>query len=329
MQGQQVMWPAKGVAEVQPFEVPAPKENEALVRTRATLISQGTERAFFLGMPDAAFTFPGPAYGYSNVGEIVQLGAKVEGFKVGQRVACGAGHLSHFVMDTSFLLPVADSVADEEAVFFNLITIAMQGVRKGKVELGEPVVVLGAGMIGIFAMQLAKLQGALPAIVVDKDPGRAAFAKKLGADVAFLLSDQLPAEIEKACAPIGASVVIEATGFPQPIVLAFQLARRLGRVVLLGSTRGETEKVNFYRDVHRKGLTILGAQNGARPKTDSYAGWWTMADDWRTSLKLLELKRLSVQPLITHRFAAKDSPKAYDLLAKGDMTAQAMILKWT
>jgi len=322
------MWPQKAVAVVQPFEVPTPKDNEVLVRTHATLISQGTERAFFLGMPNAAFPFPAPAYGYSNVGEIVQLGAKVEGLKVGQRVAAGAGHCSHHVIDAAFCNPVADSVSDEEAVFFNLITIAMQGVRKSRIELGEPVVVIGAGMIGLFAMQLSKLQGALPLVVVDKDESRLAFARKLGADATFVPSDRLPEEIQKACAPIGASVVIEATGFPQPIVQAFQLAKRFGRVILLGSTRGETDKVNFYRDVHQKGLTIVGAHNGTRPKQDNAPGWWTMADDWQTSLKLLEMKRLPVQPLITHRFAAKDAPKAYDLLARGDMSAQAMILKW-
>ena len=101
MQGSQVVWPAKAVAAVEPLPVPTPKDNEALVRTRVTLISQGTERAWFLGLPGTVFPFPGPAYGYSNVGEVIALGAQVSGLRVGQRVASGAGHLSHFAMDAA------------------------------------------------------------------------------------------------------------------------------------------------------------------------------------------------------------------------------------
>jgi len=328
MQGQQVVWTQKGVAETQAFDVPAPKEMEVVVRTHATLISPGTERAFFLGAPGAACEFPVRGPGYSNVGEIIQLGAGVEGLRVGQRVASGTGHSSHVVVEAVHCLPLADALADDEAVFFNLVTIALQAVRKARIELGEPAVVIGAGLIGLFAMQLAKLNGALPVGIVDKDEGRAAFAKKFGADFTLVLNERLPGAIQQACAPTGPAVVFEATGFPQPIVLAFQLAKRHGRVVLLGSTRGEVEQVNFYRDVHQKGITVIGAHNSTRPKQDSAPGWWSMADDWRIALKLLEARRLPVQPLITHRFAAKDAPKAYGILAKGDPSAQAMILDW-
>lgn len=328
MQGQRVVWPRKGVAEVQPFEPPEPKESEVLVRAHVTLISPGTERAFFLAMPNAVPQFPVHGPGYNFVGEVVALGARVEGLKIGQRVCCSAGHVSHAAAEAQSCLPIPQAVSAEDAVLFNMITIAMQGVRKARIELGEPVVVIGAGIVGLLAMQLAKLQGALPAIVVDKDESRAAAAKQFGADATFALGDQLPELIHKACAPTGAAVVIEATGFPQPIVLAFQLARRFGRVILLGSTRGETESVNFYRDVHQKGLTVVGAHNSTRPRQDSAPGWWSMADDWRTSLKLLEARRLIVQPLVTHRFAARDAAKAYDLLGKGDPKSQAMILDW-
>jgi len=322
------MWPAKGVAEFSACEVNAPKENEVLVRTRVTLISPGTERAFFLGAPGAAYPFPWPAFGYSNVGEVIEVGSAVEGLKVGQRVACGTGHCSHFTIEPGACLPIADSVSDEEAVFFNMITIALQGMRKARVEIGEPVVVIGAGMIGLLAMRLAKLQGALPAVIVDRDEFRVEFAKKFGADVALINGEKLVEQIQAACAPTGAAVVIEATGFPEPILTALLVAKRFGRVVLLGSTRGEVNGVDFYRDVHRKGLTIIGAHNGARPQTDAAGGWWPMADDFRTSLRLLESKRLDVLPLITHRFAAKDAAQAYELLAQSAPAAQAMLLNW-
>lgn len=327
-QPNRVVWTRKGVAAVEPFDMPSPKSGEVLIRTHTTLISQGTERAFFLGAPNAACEFPVRAPGYSNLGEVMQLGEGVEGLRVGQRIASGAGHASHAVMPATVCLPVADNVSDEEAVFFNLVTITMQAVRKARIELGEPVVVVGAGMIGLFAMQLAKLQGALPVVAVDKDPERVAFARKFGADVALVSDDKLPDALAKACAPRGAAVVIEATGIPAAVVQSIQLARRFGRVVILGSTRGDVNGLNFYLDIHHKGITILGAHNSTRPQHDSSPGFWTMRDDWQTSLKLMETKRLDVKPLVTHRFGWKDAVKAYELLARGDTTAQGMVLNW-
>jgi threonine dehydrogenase-like Zn-dependent dehydrogenase len=328
MQARQVVWVQKGVAEVQWFKLPPLKEGEVLVRTHVSLISPGTERAFFLAMPNAVPEFPVRGPGYSNVGEIMAVGPKAQGLKIGQRVAAAAGHSSHYNIEASQCHLLPDGLSEEDAVFFNLIVIAMQGVRKARIELGEPVVIIGAGIIGLLVLQLAKLQGALPVVVVDKDVGRASFARKLGADATFGLGDRLPGEINRVCPPNGPAVVIEATGFPQPIVLAFQLARRFGRVILLGSTRGETEKVNFYRDVHQKGLTVIGAHNSTRPKQDSHPGWWSMADDFRTGFRLLELKRLNLAALSVPRFAAKDAARAYDHLAKGDLNAHAMMLDW-
>ena len=329
MKSHRVVWTQKGVAEVQPFEPSSPAEGEALIQTRVTLVSPGTERAFFLCMPNAACEFPVYQPGYNNVGEVIQVGAKVDGLKSGQRVACAAGHASHVVFNAADCLPLSEDAADEDAVFFNMATISLQGVRKARIELGESVIVIGAGPIGLLAMQLAKLQGALPVLMVDKDKNRLEFAQKMGADVTLVSDDQLSSNAQKHYDGQGAAVVIEASGHPQAIVTAFQLAGQFGRGILLGSTRGETEKVNFYRDVHHKGLTVIGAHNfGSRPRHESHAGWWTMRDDQRMAVKLLALKRLNVQPLITHRFKWNESSKAYALLARFDLNAQGMLLDW-
>lgn len=327
MLGHRVVWTQKGVAEIETFEVPSPKEGQLLLRTRVTLISPGTERAFFLGLPNTSQKYPQHA-GYSNIGEVVEIGAKVEGFKVGDRVACAASHASHVVVKAANCLPVPEDTPDEEAVFFNLAAIAMQGVRKARVELGESVVVIGAGLIGLLAMQLAKLNGGLPVISVDKDEGRLAFARQVGADVTLIADESALSSVREVTGADGAAVVIEATGHPEAIPPAFALAGTFGRVILLGSTRGETEKVNFYRDVHKKGLTIIGAHAAMRPRVESSAGWWTTQADQRVALKLLALKRLAVQPLSTHRFKWQDAPQAYALLREWDLRALGMVLDW-
>lgn len=324
------MWPEKAVATIEEFPTPEPGEGQALIRTRVSLISPGTERAFFLGLPNAPCQFPTPAPGYSNVGEVVKLGPGVaaDSVKPGQNVVSAGGHASHITVAAADCHPLPEKACDEDAVFFNLATIALQAVRKARIELGEAVLVLGIGPIGLLAVQLARLNGALPVIAADRDVSRLKFAMGFGADDALVADDKL-AEAVAAKSDGGAAVVIEATGSPHAIVPAFQCAKRFGRVILLGSTRGETEKVNFYRDVHHKGLTIIGAHNfGSRPRQESSAAYWTARDDQRAVLRLLAAKRLNVAPLVTHRFAWKQAPEAYKLLASSDSAAQGMILDW-
>jgi threonine dehydrogenase-like Zn-dependent dehydrogenase len=163
---------------------------------------------------------------------------------------------------------------------------------------------------------------------VDTDERRLAFAQTVHADATVKVDNQLNATVARLCEDEGAAVVIEATGHPDAILTAFALARPGGRVVLLGSTRGETEQVNFYRDVHKKGLTIIGAHNMARPKVESYPGWWIAEDDQRVALKLLASGRLMVEPLITHRFGWQQAPQAYERLKAWDTNTLGMVLDW-
>lgn len=317
----------QGVVELQAFDPPQPLPGQILVRTTTTLISPGTERAFFLSLPNTAANYP--LYpGYSNISEVVGVGAGVDGFAVGDRVASTAQHTSHAVVDAKRCLRVPANLPDETASFFNLIAIAMQGIHKARIELGESVLVVGMGLIGLFALQLAKLAGGLPVIGVDQDNKRLALASACGADAVFKSDSNLAEALGNYLDTDGPNVVIEATGASSPILQAFQLAGQRGRVILLGSARGETEQVNFYRDVHRKGLTIIGAHEMTRPQHDSSAGWWTQIDEHRTALQLLAHHRLIVEPLISHRFDWQDFPKAYALLSEWDTNALGMIIRW-
>ncbi|MBX3016112.1 MAG: zinc-binding alcohol dehydrogenase [Caldilineaceae bacterium] len=327
MQNYQVVWPEAGIANVEPCAMPIIGPDELLIRTRATLISPGTERAFFLGLPNTTQRFP-QYPGYNNVGEVVQIGAAVTDWQVGDRVATPTRHAAYVTTQAANGVRVPDGLPDERAAFFELGSIALQGVRKARIELGEPVVVIGAGLIGLLAMQLAKLQGAAPAIIVDQDEQRLDFAQQAGADAVVMADSHLSTELLRLTNKEGPAVVIEATGHPAAIPTAFDLARQCGRVILLGSTRGETEQVNFYRDVHRKGLTVIGAHNSARPAHESRPGWWTRLADQETAMKLLALDRLVIHPLITHRFPWQQAPQAFALLKQWNKDALGLILHW-
>jgi threonine dehydrogenase-like Zn-dependent dehydrogenase len=108
---------------------------------------------------------------------------------------------------------------------------------------------------------------------------------------------------------------------------AFALARNHGRVVLLASSRGVTE-TNFYLDVHRKGLTVLGAHANAVPPRDSSPGYWTLNENTQTVLRLLAARRLQVAPLTSERFRWQEAPRAYEMLGSWRKDLLGMLLLW-
>ena len=328
--GHRVVVTAAGEVALQPFDLPEPAANQALLRTRLSLISPGTERAFFLNLPNTGAAMP--LYpGYSLVGEVMTVGDGVEKLRPGDRVVCPMPHASHALADETDCLLIADSLPDESALFFNLMTMAMQGVRKARIELGEPVVVLGAGIIGLLAMRLAQLSGGMPVVGIDLDSRRLELARRIGADDTLLYPGADEALREKLwqLLGVGASVAIESTGNPAAVASAMQLAAERGRVVLLGSARGENERFNFYRDVHKRGLQLIGAHNDVRPQHDSSPGYWTRRRDMQTSLELLTRGRVAVDAMITHRFGWRDFESAYAQLARWDKTALGMVIQWT
>ncbi len=328
MQGQRAVVTAPGQVALEAFAPTTPAPKQVLLRALTTLISPGTERAFFLNLEN---TNPAhPLYpGYSLVGEVIACGDEVVGLGVGDRVVCPARHMSHTTVDAGICLKVPDILSNEEAAFFNLLAIAMQGVRKARIELGESMAVLGAGVIGILAMRLAQLSGGLPVIGIDLDEKRLELARRIGADAVIVSDTCLMSRMRDELSSDGAAVVIEATGVPALVVSAFQLAVAKGRVILLGSTRGDTERINFYRDVHRKGLQVIGSHEITRPLHENSPGYWTQIREHAVCLELLSRGRVNVGPLITHQYRWQDFAKAYAQLANWDQAAMGIIIQWT
>lgn len=329
MKAQRVVWPDRAKVDIETFMLPPVGDDEVLVATQCTLISPGTERAFLLGLPNAQGRYPARP-GYSNIGRIIEVGKAVTDCEIGDRVASTQGHTSHFVTSPSRLLKIAfDAVPAEEAVFFNLGAIALQGVRKARIELGEATLVLGQGLIGLSAMQLSKLSGALPLIAADLTDSRLEISKRIGADHTFNPEDtDFSEQLGDATQSDGPAVVIEATGHPDAISTALAVAGQGARVVLLASTRGETPSVNFYRDVHKKGLILHGAHNSIRPRQESSPNFWTLEADSRLLLSLIAQKRFNVIPLISHRVPGEDAAKAYQLLMAWNPGLLGVVLQW-
>jgi L-iditol 2-dehydrogenase len=323
-----VVWRERGVAVIEDVVPPALQPGEVRLRILYSLISPGTERAFFLGLPNAHVPFPQRQFGYNAVGVVEELAPEVRGLRLGESVVAAVGHGSFGVTSASGCHPLPAGLEPERAVFFNMITIALHGVRRAAIEIAHEVAVVGMGMVGLLALRVALLRGAR-VIAIEPASRRRKFAKEFGADIVLASASDTWRREAGAVDLVGADVVIEASGHPDAIAECFRLARPRGRVVLLGSTRG-LSTINFYEDVHSRGLTVVGAHNlRSRPSGESHEGNWRVDEDQLAALWLLRSRDLNVDGLVTHRFAGRQAPEAYRLLASADPDILGIVLDWT
>ena len=330
MRGQRIVWPAPGRAILEEFEVPAPKPNEVLLETEYSVVSAGTEKAWLLAKPNASGPFP-QYPGYSAAGRVLDVGATVKSCQPGDRVvAYHSPHTSHSLKQERDLVRIENSALPaNEAAFTIIAAMSLQGIRKARIELGETVMVMGQGLLGLCATQLARLSGALPVIALDLDPERRNLALKLGADFALSpLADDFSETFRALTDGQGANAIIEVTGVPVAMNQALACAAWQGRIVALGCSREKTDGIDFYQQVHKPGVAIIGAHNFVRPRHDSSPGHWTMRDDLRALLRLLSSERLQVRPMISEQVSPEQAPAVYSRLAEAAFPPLGIVFDW-
>ncbi len=185
VRGTAVVWPESGRAITIGRDVPRPGPGQVLVRTIASTVSPGTERAFFLRMRNTTASFPSFP-GYSMAGEVVAAGKELA-LEPGDIVAAAASHASLAVLDGDQVYPVPDGVTAELASFVELGVIAINALEQAGVRPGEAVVVLGHGVIGQLLVQLAAAAGAEPVISVARSDRRLSSALTEAAERVVIL----------------------------------------------------------------------------------------------------------------------------------------------
>ena len=320
-----IIFTAPNVAEVIDKPMPEPGPGQILIRTARTCISSGTERANLIGDPMIGtnvkdgdpVVFPRQA-GYSSSGTVEAVGEGVKSLKPGDRVAAGWTKHAAFNVVTerrAYLLP--EGLSFEESAWTHIATFPMAALRKCHLEFGESVLVMGQGVLGQIAVKLARLAGAAPVVVGDPVAAKREAALALGADFAFDPSAPDFGERVKAVTDGGAKVVIEVTGVDKALDNALDATARFGRVALLGCTRHSNFAIDYYRKVHGRGVTLIGAHTMARPSFDSSSGWWCERDDGLAFLRLLSLGRLSMAGFTQEVHPVSDAPAVYTRLAAG------------
>jgi len=333
MLSRQLVFEAPRKAQWRDLELPDPGPGEVLIRTRKTLISTGTELTAYTGdfPPNSAWSryvqYPWMMAGYSNVGEIVALGPDVTEYEVGQRVANAGRHATYNIQPLSRVQAIPDGVTDDQALFWTLGKLVMNGVRLAQIALGEAVVLVGAGMLGQLATQYVSLSGGFPVIVVDLSERRLEMARAHGATHTLIGGrEELLDDIRSITHRRMADVAFEITGNQRVIPSLFRMVRRLGRIILLGSPRGRVE-VDFHNEVHSLGLRIIGAHGSTQPKFETPYNPWTEVRNGELFFDLLMACRLRVDDMITHRYNWQEAPAAYEMLLEDRTRAMGVTLE--
>ena len=331
MSKKQIIFTAVHTAELLEVDNPPIKDDEILTKMEYTVVSGGTERACIMGMENAGgMVFP-KYLGYCGVGRVVEVGSKVTSVAAGDRVLVYHGdHSNYNIRKAQDITKVEnDDIPSLDAAFIIIASMGLGGVRKLEIELGESAMVMGLGLLGMFSVQFCRLSGAYPVIAADLNPARRELALKLGADYAF--DPSAPDFVEQVKAVTGGKGVratVEVTGVSAAMKQALECASWLGRISLLGCTRVSDCAVDYYQQVHRPGVKLIGAHNFVRPKVESYPHHWTHQDDCKAILDLIGAGRIQVAPIVSRIVSPADAPEIYNQLCDDPKFPMGTVFDW-
>ena len=353
MIGKRAALQADGSVKIEDVEVPKPRPDQVLVRINVTQVSAGSEvNTIRQRRSGTKGNFPQAGMGYTALGVVEEVGSEITEWQVGDRVLCGGNHGTHWLVTPSMAnLPEAvsqqfmlerlpDDLDDATAAFCVLGDIALHGVRRAQFQLGESVAVHGLGVVGLLAMQLARISGAYPVIGLDMVPARLELAKQLGAShvinvaeedavtairdltkTSFRFKGALPGLAPDA----GADVQIHATSYIGNYPTMLKAAADRGRIVLVGATAGQVTIESH--ELLRRELKILGSYQTGQSEPHPY--WpWARPRNHTVIWDLIRRGELKVEPLISHLVDYREAPALYEQMAQGGEGWLGVMFRW-
>jgi len=360
---------AKGGTTIAEAPAPLASRGSIVINTRVSLISAGTER-MLVGFGKASYLEKARqqpdkvkmvlekvrtdglmmtidavqsklsqplALGYSNVGVVAELGAEVEGFKVGDRVVSNGAHSDVVKVPKNLCALIPDEVPDADAAFVVVASIGLQGIRLAKPTLGESFVVTGAGLIGLLTVQLLRAHGCR-VLAIDFDESKLELARQFGAVTCNPGKGEDPVAAGMAFSRgqgVDGVIITASTKVSDPVIQAARMSRKRGRIVMVGVTGLELNRADFYE----KELTFqVSCSYGPGRYDTAYEekgqdypiGFvrWTEQRNFEAILDMLAFGQLDVKPLITHRFAFEQASDAYQALTD-DKFGLGIVLEYT
>ena len=330
MKSKTIVFTKPQAAELIEKEIGTATGDRVKVKMEYTVVSGGTERACIMGMNNTSQKFP-MSLGYCGVGYVTETGDEVKNIKIGDRVLVYHGiHTEYNIVPENDVTKIEnDSIDSLDAAFVIIASMGLGGVRKLEVELGESAMVMGLGLLGIFSVQFLRLSGANPLIAVDLNPERRELALKLGADYALDPSDKdFVEKVKTITKSKGVRATVEVTGISAAMKQALECASWMGRISLLGCTRVSDCTVDYYQQVHRPGVKLIGAHNFVRPKVESYPHHWTHHDDCRAILDMISTGRIDVKSIVYRVVKPEMASEIYKELCESKEFPMGTVFDW-
>ena len=271
--------------------------------------------------------------GYCNVGKVIAVGRGVNEFSIGDRVASNGPHAEIVSIRKNLAVKIPDLVSDEDAVFTVIGSIALQGIRLIKPSLGETVVVIGLGLIGLISCQLLRANGC-KVIGIDIDANKCNIAKKLNFDTINSSTNDPAKIVQDITKQVGCDSVIIAASAKSDTVIsqAARMSRKKGKIVLIGVIDLNLNRSDFYD----KELSFQVSCSYGPGRYDSeyeqkgidyplpYVRW-TEKRNFEAILESIALGNLQLSKLITDRFELNQFEKIYNNISSNKSIASILI----
>ena len=285
--------------------------------------------------------YPPSILGHEFAGRVANVGEGVENYEVGSTVAASPiipcrrcfyckrdmenvclnwkamgyevdGGLSQYVrvpadaVEAGCLFTAHEDVPVEQLALTEPLSCCVHGQRLSRVGLDDTVLVMGAGPIGLFHLQLARVAGARTVIVSEPSKERQSFARDLGAHVTVdPTSEDLSEVVAEHTDGLGVDVIIICIGMPGLVNEAFELARKGGRINVFAGLANEGWAEVAANRIHYNQLQVTGVTGARR-------------SDFEVALRLIESGRVDVSSMVTHRFPLEDAAEAIETSAGGE-----------
>lgn len=221
---------------------------------------------------------------------------------------CDGGFAEYICAPAWNLVPVPESLSYEEAAMAEPAAVALHALRRADVRIGDSVAIFGAGPIGLMLASWAKLMGAERAILIDIDPLKLDFAKKLGfTDLVNSLAEDAVDAVMRLTNCRGSDRSIEGSGASIALEQCLKCTRIFGTVVAMGNPlRDVSISQKAYWELLRRQLDLRGTWNS------SYSD--LPRNDWKMAIQAMSQGKLQLKPFITHRLPLERCPEALAMM---------------
>lgn len=323
--------------------IPQPQPGEVLVKVRAVGVCGSDVHYYLQGRIGENVATEPHIMGHEFAGEVAELGPGVQGLCVGQMVAvepaiscgqcemCREGHpnlclhirfmsvppdqgalAEYVVVERERCFPLPEGLTAEDGAMLEPLGVALHAMRLAKMLVGDSVAVVGCGPIGLLALQLARVSGAVTLFATDRHDYRLGYARRYGAGTVVNVDREDPVvRLAQVTEGRGADLVIEAAGSAEGPEQAIRLARNGGKVLLIGIP-AENEFTLTASTARRKGLTIKMVRR--------------MKHTYPRAIALAQAGMVDLRSMVTHRFPLEETGRAFELVAEeGDGVVKAMV----